>query len=138
MPLPVRVAPKNQARKATTTAETPSTHSDCGRMVAPASEIGLSPEKCGSAWLPFPSVTSTRPRRIIDTPMVMMMMLTTSALRAGAMARRSTMRPIRPTISTPIRIASGRGRPAVVRNTAAMPPSMMNSPCAKLMTPEAL
>ena len=105
----------------------------------PGDEIGLSPEKGASARLLLPSVTSTPPRKTIETPIVMMMRVVTSASRAGSIAsswprggrsaRRSAIAPT---------TASASGRPAEASDAAIMPPSMMNSPWAKLITPEAL
>ena len=73
-----------------------------------------------------------------DAPMVMMMSVTTSALRAGSIANFSTSRPARPAMPTASRMANGSGMPAVTSTAADIPPNMMNSPCAKLITPLAL
>ena len=70
--------------------------------------------------------------------MVMMTRVVTSASRAGAMASVATMKPISAVAATAPTTASGNGAPSEARNAAIMPPSMMNSPWAKLMTPEAL
>ena len=70
--------------------------------------------------------------------MVMMMRVVTSAPRAGSIASLATTRPIATTAATAPTTASARGAPAATRTAAIMPPSMMNSPWAKLITPEAL
>ncbi len=70
----------------------------------------------------------------MDAPIVMMMSVMTDAWRAGSTAARSSTRPTATAIATAATIASGSGRPAAPRNTVAMPPSMTNSPWAKLIT----
>ena len=139
MPLPRRVRSKKSASPATTTRLVAATHRLCGSIVAPASTIGLSPENGASAWAPLPIVASTPPRRTIETPMVMMMRVVTSAPRAGSIAILATMQADRDDRGRRRRRppAAGARQPAT-RNAAIMPPSMMNSPCAKLITPEAL
>ena len=74
----------------------------------------------------------------IEAPMVMMIRLTTSALPAGSTANFSIAMPTRPTTTTAMTIAGTTGTPPATRKTVDMPPSMMNSPCAKLITPLAL
>ena len=135
MALPCWVRPKNQPSATTTTAATPSTHRLCGSKVAPAIRKGFSPEKAASACVPLPSNTCTRPRTTREAPMVMMMRGTTSARPAGSMANFSIKAPTAPATTIASTIASGSGKPRPVNATAAMPPSMMNSPWAKLITP---
>ena len=70
--------------------------------------------------------------------MVMMISVTALAPRAGSMARRCSSRPTATATTTANSAASGNGNPAAAANTVTMPPSMTNSPCAKLTTSEAL
>src|SRR3977135_2891227 len=51
------------------------------------------------------------------------------------MTRRSTTNPTAPAASAPLRIAMGSGRPARAVATVTYAPHMMNSPCARLITP---
>ena len=120
------------------TSATPITHSDCGRIAAPSTRMGASPEKEASWWNSLPHTTSASPRRKMEAPMVMMMSVTTEALRALSMANLASSTPPSMAAAQPIRIASGSGRPAAVSVAALMPPIMMNSPWAKLMTVLAL
>ena len=102
--------------------------------VAPRISIGVSPEKAGRLCVPLPRKTAVRPRITSDVPMVMMIRVTVSAPFTGSMASFSTTMPTMAGISVASTRATGRGRPDWVKNTASMPPSMMNSPCAKLIT----
>ncbi len=136
--LPCKVRVKNHASTATMTSVTPNTHRLCGSIVAPSTSSGWSPEKAGSACVPLPSFTCTSPRMNSEAPMVMMISVTTSAFFAGSMASFSTSRPPSAAAATAMAMASGSGMPCELINAAAMPPSMMNSPWAKLITPLAL
>ena len=66
--------------------------------------------------------------------MVMMIRVTVSAPLTGSMASFSISTPTTAGTSIASSSATGSGSPAWVNNTASMPPSMMNSPWAKLMT----
>ena len=70
--------------------------------------------------------------------MVIMIRTTGLAPRAGSMAKRCSARPTPVVTTTAINAASGSGTPASATNTVVMPPSMTNSPWAKLMMSEAL
>ena len=70
--------------------------------------------------------------------MVMMISVTAEAPRAGSIASRCSSRPTATAATIASSAASGSGTPAAAANTVTMPPSMTNSPWAKLMTSEAL
>ena len=71
--------------------------------------------------------------------MVMMMSVVTSASRAGPIASLATAKPISAVDRDGGRDRErGAARPRDASDAAIMPPSMMNSPWAKLMTCEAL
>jgi len=75
----------------------------------------------------------------MDSPMVMMISWMTLALRTGRMVKRSISPPTMTVARTAAAIASGSGRlQAVRKNTLNIPPSMTNSPWAKLMMPVVL
>ena len=78
------------------------------------------------------------PRRKIDAPMVMMINVTADAPRAGSIARRCRRSPTAVATTIASSAARGIGTPAAAAKNVTMPPSMTNSPCAKLMTSEAL
>ncbi len=78
--------------------------------------------------------TCARPRRKIDAPIVMMISVTTSALRARPTASHSSSSPTTPVAATAPRRAIGIGSPEPMNDTALMPPIITNSPWAKLMT----
>jgi len=80
-------------------------------MVALPIWMGVSPEKCGSAEISLPHSSSATPRRKMDAPMVMMMVATTEAPRAGAMAKRCSIIPTSMVINTARIAASHTGRP---------------------------
>jgi hypothetical protein len=75
---------------------------------------------------------------VIEAPIVMMIRVTAEAPRAGRIAKRCRARPTRTVTRTASSAASGSGRPAAIRNTVTMPPSITNSPCAKFTTSEAV
>jgi len=87
---------------------------------------------------PGANTTCAAPRRKIEAPMVIMIRATALAPRAGSMAQRWSASPIAAVRTTARSAASGIGTPAAVRNTVDMPPSITNSPWAKLMTSDAL
>ena len=135
--LPYSVRPKNQPSTSTASAVPPSTHRLCGRIVAPNSAIGSAPVNAGSGCTRLSHSTCASPRRNSATPMVMMISVTTSARPvrcAGSMASFSTTRP---TDAGHRHRQRHRGRTAAARaptsDTAAMPPIITNSPCAKLI-----
>ena len=70
--------------------------------------------------------------------MVMMTSVTVLALRAGEIAMRSMTSATIADVATASRIASGSGMPRARKLTALMPPTITNSPCAKLIAPLAL
>ena len=70
--------------------------------------------------------------------MVMMISVTAEAPRAGSIARRCSSRPTAVATTIASSAASGSGTPAAAAKNVTMPPSMTNSPCAKLITSEAL
>ena len=66
--------------------------------------------------------------------MVMMIRVTVSAPFTGSIANFSSSTPTTAGTKIAANKATGSGHPACAKNTANMPPSMMNSPWAKLMT----
>ncbi len=70
----------------------------------------------------------------MESPMVMMIILNIPGFLSHEKNTSCTAMPTRPVAATATAMASGRGRNAC-RETAIMPPSMRNSPWAKLMTP---
>ena len=132
--LPCKVRLKKYHRPRMAAPALPITHSDCGARVAPASIIGASPEKAGMAWISLPISHSTRPRRKIEAPMVMMIKVVTLAFLARPTAHLSSATPTIITTTTAPGAASHRGRPAPISAAVDMPPIMMNSPWAKLIT----
>jgi hypothetical protein len=111
----------------------------CGRRVTSPRRIGVSPEKCGRAWMSLPQMSRARPRRKMEAPMVMMMVPTTVIPRAGAMAKRCSIIPSSMVTSTARRIAAGSGTPCPAdREMALIAPSITNSPWARFTTSEAL
>ncbi len=134
MALPDRVRLKKYHSTTTTMAVTPSTHRLWGIRVAPRIWIGSSPEKAGRLWVPLPKITAVRPRITREAPMVMMIRVTVSAPFTGSMASFSISTPTTAGTRMASTRAAGRGRPDCTKNTASMPPSMMNSPWAKLIT----
>ncbi len=66
--------------------------------------------------------------------MVMMISPTTPAPLAGSIASFSSNTPTAAGMAIARTSAAGIGRPILRKNTVSMPPSMMNSPWAKLMT----
>ena len=73
---------------------------------------------------------------MIARPMVTMIRFSTSGLRLKPSVIFSANRPINVTPMTANNNAAGTAQPRLAATVAAiMPPSMTNSPCAKLMTP---
>ena len=70
--------------------------------------------------------------------MVMMISVTAEAPRAGSIANWCRAKPTAVATMMASSAASGSGTPAAAAKNVTMPPSMTNSPCAKLMTSEAL
>jgi len=78
------------------------------------------------------------PRKKIAAPIVMMMVVTTDAPKAGSMANRSSNRPTKIVIKVAAMAASGNGKPAMAASgngkptankaIAVMAPSITNSP----------
>ena len=116
-----------------------STHRVCGMSAAPKNDRGSLPENAGRAKVSLPQSSMAPPRMRMLTPMVMMTRLMAGQSRTGRMARRSTSAPSSVVPATARTMASGSGRPrARMQNTLIMPPSITNSPWAKLMMPVAL
>jgi|GEM_PF-5587100 len=105
MALPKIVWLKKYQRTATRHPVPNITHILCGRMVAPPTMMGLSPVNDGRAWNCLSSTICATPRRKIEAPMVMMMMVTTEESRAGSMASFSKSRPIPMVMSTAMNAA---------------------------------
>ena len=70
--------------------------------------------------------------------MVIMISATGLAPRAGSMAKRCKANPTPVVTTMAISAANGSGTPAIAMKTVVMPPSMTNSPWAKLMMSDAL
>ena len=66
-----------------------------------------------------------------------MMMRSGSPPPMGRTASSSKAAPMAAVAATAATAASGNGRPSPEKNTPSMPPSMKNSPCAKLIAPVA-
>ncbi len=66
-----------------------------------------------------------------------MMMRSGSPPLMGRTARSSKTAPMAAVAATAATAASGSGRPSPAKNTPSMPPSMKNSPWAKLIAPVA-
>ena len=130
--------PKNHDSPATASPAPASTHRLCGSSVAPNRWIGWSPENAGSACTRLSHTSWARPRRNSETPIVMMISVTVPAWRAGSIASFSTSSPTITAAATASSTATGSGRPVASRLTALMPPTITNSPCAKLIAPLAL
>ena len=73
----------------------------------------------------------------MDSPMVMTIIRSTLGRSSQRMNAISTSAPIPMVARTATTMATGRGTHAC-RVTAIIPPSITNSPCAKLMMPVAL
>ncbi len=84
------------------------------------------------------NTTAATPRSRIEAPMVMMISVTGDAPLAGSIASRCSAMPTRTATASASRAASGSGMPAATAKKVTMPPIMTNSPCAKLITSEAL
>jgi len=74
----------------------------------------------------------------VEALVVMMMSTTALAPRAGSIAKRWSASPTITVKTIARHAANGSGTPARARNTVVIPPSITNSPWAKLMTSEAL
>ena len=95
--------------------------------------MGVSPENEGSAAASLPHSSIAEPLRKIDPPMVMMMRLVSDTFLSGASVSRSSSKPTSVTMSTDPAKAARSGMPVPTSATAVIPPSMTNSPCAKLI-----
>ena len=107
-------------------------------MRAPKTFIGVSPEKAGSGRESLPQRIMASVRKASDAPTVTMIWARTVALRRGRMASCSKTMPTNMTMGTAPQKATGRGSPARISVTAVKPPSITNSPWAKLMMSVAL
>ena len=136
--LPSSVRSMNSHNKTTMTAAAASTTRLCGRMVAPPMWIGSLPNSAGRLWKRRSNTICATPRRKIEAPMVIMISATGLEPRAGSIASRCSASPMPVVSATAISAAIGSGTPATDRNTVVMPPSITNSPWAKLMMSEAL
>jgi hypothetical protein len=112
---------------------------DLGRDVDPPteSEVTSSPVKYGSARTDSPQARSATSRTRIETPMVMMIIRRTEGFRSQRMQVTSTSAPAAIVTRTAPAMASGSGRRRW-SVTAVIPPSITNSPWAKLMMPVVL
>ena len=70
-------------------------------------------------------------------PMVTMMMRSGLSPAIGRTARSSKTAPMAAVAAIAATAATGSGSPSSVKDTPSMPPSMKNSPCAKLIAPVA-
>ncbi len=100
-------------------------------------ELTSFPVKYGRARTDSPQATSASSRSTIETPMVMTIIRRTVGLRSQRMKVSSTSAPAAIVTTTAPAMASGSGtkRWSV---TAVIPPSITNSPWAKLMMPVVL
>ena len=110
----------------------------CGSSAAPPIIHGSVPAKAGNEWKFLSNTMAEMPRRKIEAPMVMMISVTADAPRAGSIANWCSKSPTAVATTIASRAAIGSGTPAAAAKNVTMPPSMTNSPCAKLITSEAL
>ena len=96
--------------------------------------IGSLPENVGRAWVSFPQMSMTNPRIRMLPPMVMMTIPSGVADLSGRIASRSKRAPTAVATRIAQKMAKGRGSLTVVRKkNDNIPPSITNSPWAKLM-----
>jgi len=87
----------------------------------------------------LPQISIAAPRINMLAPIVIMIKRIGLASFSGLIANRSNVIPATVAISIDKTIAGKRGKPQKTRkNTVNIPPSITNSPCAKLMIPVAL
>ena len=129
---------KNQ-RNATIRQQVASDQTTWGETCTPPNErdVTSSPVKYGSARTDSPHASSASSRTTIEMPIVMMIIRSTEGLRSQRMKVTSTMAPAAIVTTTAPAMATGSGtrRWSV---TAVIPPSITNSPWAKLMMPVVL
>ena len=101
------------------------------------SEVTAVPVKYGKARTPSPHNSSASSRMAMDRPMVMMIRRSTDGRRSQRMNSISISAPTSMVATTAPAMATGMGKKAC-RVTPIIPPSMTNSPCAKLMMPVVL
>ena len=102
-------------------------------MAAPPNWIGSAPNSGGKLWKRLSNTIWARPLRKIEAPIVIMIKATGLAPRAGSIAKRCRANPVAVVTMIAMSAANGTGTPASVRKTVVIPPSMTNSPWAKLM-----
>ena len=136
MAVPVTDFLRKKPTAAMTSRAIPMTHSAWGVMVAPWNASDSSPENAARPLGNLPQIIITRPLIMMASPMVTMIRFRTSGLRLRPSVIFSANRPINVTAMTANVNAAGTGQPKLAATAAAvMPPSMTNSPWAKLMTP---
>ena len=91
-----------------------------------ASARSSGPKKCSASW-----------RSTTAPPMVTMMMRSGLPPAIGRTASSSNAAPIAAVAAIAATAAIGSGRPSSVNETQSIPPSMKNSPWAKLIAPVA-
>ena len=105
-----------------------------GSMVAPAISIGSLPEKAGSEWVSLSQTSMAMPLIRILPPMVIMTSSKGDGFLRGRIARRSNEIPMIVDDATARIIAIGNGSFTAFRKKSVnIPPSITNSPWAKLM-----
>ncbi len=121
------------------TEQVPMTHRTCGETRTSPMEMEVTslPVKYGRALTPSPQRCRAASRTRMEMPMVMMIILRTDGLTSQRMKSTSMRAPTAMVAATAARMAAGSGRKAL-KVTAVMPPSMTNSPWAKLMIPVVL
>ncbi len=137
--LPSIVKRKKIFSRTTITIQIPRLQRTCGDTRTPpiAREVISLPLKYGSDRTPSPQRKSAASRIRIEMPIVMMIILKTVGLTSHRMKVISISAPTTIMIKTAPRIAPGRGTKPW-RVTAVIPPSMTNSPWAKLIMPVVL
>jgi hypothetical protein len=136
---PSEVNLKNRLRPATMREQTPMTHSTWGEIRAPrmVTEVTSLPMKYGRARTLSPQICSAASRARIEIPMVIMIILSTDGLSSQRMKTISIKAPTTMVMSTAAVMARGMGIKAFMV-MAVIPPSMTNSPWAKLIMPVVL
>ena len=133
---PVRVNRKNRNSTPTMSAHAPSTQSTWGEMRAPstAMEVVSLPDQKGRARTFSSQTCSAASRTRMERPMVMMITRRTAGFFSHEMKTSCSSTPTRPVMTTASAMAAGSGM-TLTREMAIIPPSIRNSPWAKLMMP---
>jgi hypothetical protein len=131
---PTIVNLKKSAKRRTTIPMIPRIQTVWGRIVASNNRIGFSVEKCGRLKVSLPQANIAPPLSNIDPAMVMIIKLRTEGIFRGWIHSLSKAVPISVTASTAIGKATHIGKfKGPTSDTINIPPSITNSPCAKLM-----